>query len=78
LHKFIDAHFVGTAIAAVRLSKGVFKHCGAAMESHVITDGGRANFYFAETLCSITAFCRLYAGKTPHFNIPQERRAPAE
>ena len=45
------------------------------MESHVITDGGRANFYFAETLCSITAFCRLYAGKTPHFNIPQERKA---
>jgi hypothetical protein len=24
---------------------------------------------------SITAFCRLYAGKTPHFNIPQERKA---
>ena len=27
---------------------------------------------------SITALRRLYAGKTPHFNIPQERRAPAE
>ncbi|MCI6974037.1 MAG: hypothetical protein MR915_00850 [Oscillospiraceae bacterium] len=48
------------------------------MESHVITDGGRANFYFAEKLCSITALRRLYAGKTPRFNIPQERRAPAE
>lgn len=33
------------------------------MESHVITDGGRANFYFAETLCSITALRRLYAEK---------------
>jgi len=48
------------------------------MESHVITDGGRANFYFAETLCSITALRRSRAGKTPHLNIPQERRAPAE
>ncbi|MDD7216871.1 MAG: hypothetical protein PUH26_01470 [Oscillospiraceae bacterium] len=48
------------------------------MESHVITDGGRANFYFAEKLCSITALRRLYAGKTPHFSFPQERRAPAE
>ena len=27
---------------------------------------------------SITALRRLYAGKIPHFNIPQERRAPAE
>ena len=27
---------------------------------------------------AITALRLLYAGKTPHFNIPQERRAPAE
>ena len=61
-----------------RLSQLAVKHCGAAMGSPIITGGGRTNFYFAETLCSITALCCLYAGKTPHFNIPQERRAPAE